>query len=495
MTVPDPASPPASTLPPASVPLASPLAANEWPAWQRFLFRYVLCHWLLYAFPRPANLFLSTLASGVQALAGWLDFDGSQRPWRWPGKWAMELGDVEVGWQHVTTFLWQQGLSPVEVIHQRTGSGDTGHDYVKLAVIVALSLLAATMWSLLSRAKHHARSGRLLHLAVRWDLAFWLLTYGLVKFYGGQFGTPGLRTLTSELGDNSPMSLAWKFMAASKPYELFGGLGEVVGGLLLLHHRTALLGCFVTIAVMANVVALNWLYDVPVKLFSLHLWLYAVGLTAPWWPRLVALFVSNRASSPVFAGVAQRPWLARSLLVFGALWAGGSLVESHLGGMAQITQREQQRMRPGLYGLWLCEKMLVDGVELSAADATAWRFLAIDDFGTAWARLRNGTEVSFGYQEDLAAGKFMLRKREGGKPSLEREEWTFVRGAKVVKVTQPEPRTMQDYDGQVDAERPTLVMKGSWQGKQIELHTVRKVFWLHRGFHFVQEVPVNRSRP
>ena len=112
-----------------------------------------------------------------------------------------------------------------------------------------------------------------------------MLGYGFAKFYGGQFGELSLHRLTQEIGDTWPMTMVGTFMQASKPYELFGGACEVLGGLLLFHRRTALLGACVSIGTLANICALNWLYGVPVKQYSAHLLLYGIGLLAPFVPQ------------------------------------------------------------------------------------------------------------------------------------------------------------------------------------------------------------------
>jgi hypothetical protein len=52
----------------------------------------------------------------------------------------------------------------------------------------------------------------------------------------------------------------------------------VVGGALLLFRRTTTAGALVLIAVLTNIVTLNFSCDVPVKLFSSHLLLMAVSL-------------------------------------------------------------------------------------------------------------------------------------------------------------------------------------------------------------------------
>jgi hypothetical protein len=67
------------------------------------------------------------------------------------------------------------------------------------------------------------------------------------------------------------MGVVWSFMGASRPYTVFGGSGELVAGLLLVFRRTSIFGVLATIGVMANVVMLNFCYDVPVKILSVHM--------------------------------------------------------------------------------------------------------------------------------------------------------------------------------------------------------------------------------
>ena len=180
------------------------------------------------------------------------------------------------------------------MIHQRTGSGDTGHAWTKVLVIVVVSLVVAAVIAAVWRGAVRPVVWRTLHLLVRWDLAFTLLGYGTSKLYGSQFGELGPTRLTTEIGDVAPMTMVGTFMQANPAYEAFGGLCEVLGGLLLFHPRTALLGAVVAFSTMVNVCALNWLCGVPVKQFSAHLMLFALFLMAPWRSRLWALFISNR---------------------------------------------------------------------------------------------------------------------------------------------------------------------------------------------------------
>src|SRR5690606_15196635 len=105
----------------------------------------------------------------------------------------------------------------------------------------------------------------------RYYVAITLITYGLAKFWNGQFPGPRLDSLEQIYGNFSPMGLAWRFFGYSETYKTFMGLAEIIPGLLLLFRRTMVLGALLAIAVTTNIVLVNFSFDVPVKLLSTHL--------------------------------------------------------------------------------------------------------------------------------------------------------------------------------------------------------------------------------
>ena len=154
------------------------------------------------------------------------------------------------------------------------GSGDTTFDYLFVLTIFLLSLIGAVVWTAIDRKRtSYKKLYFWLSLIVCYYLAFYMITYGLAKVFKSQFPFPGPARLLQPYGDSSPMGLAWTFMGYSKMYNLYTGGAEVLAGILLLFRKTRMLGSLVTVAVMSNIVAMNFSYDIPVKLFSTHLML------------------------------------------------------------------------------------------------------------------------------------------------------------------------------------------------------------------------------
>ena len=473
---PSPLAAAAAPPPPPTPPPLSPSLA--WPRWQRVGFRYLLLHYLLYAFPGALGALLRTVTGGLTELG----VDVSGAPWTWA---LQGLGKIDSWWERLTTWMGAVGVAPYEVIHQPTGSGDTGHAYAQLLFIVVAAAVGTLGWSLLSKAAGYPRLGRWLHLLVRFDLAFTLFGYGFAKFYGGQFGELSLTRLTQEIGDTWPMTLVGTFMQASKPYELFGGACEVAGGLLLFHRRTALLGACVSIATLTNVCALNWLQGVPVKQYSTHLLLYAVCLLAPFRRQLVDLFLRNRPSPPVDLRVATGRFAGALLLLFGCAWVGASLLLTHVQG-SKPRPWLQGREKSALYGLWTVETMVRDGVEVPRTDATRWRDFAIDRGTFAWTRDLAGTRRFLDFQWDAATGIAQVEER--GKEG-DATPWTVEPGVATVKGDRPVLLRNEERGQQVDVERRTLRLTGQLDGHALELTTVEKKFRLEAGFRLRQELP------
>ena len=67
--------------------------------------------------------------------------------------------------------------------------------------------------------------------------------------------------------------------------------------------------------------------------------------------------------------------------------------------------------------------------------------------------------------------------------------WTCERGDKLVKGDPPLLLRNEERGKPVDVERRSLVLKGRWDGHDLELHAVEKSFRLLAPFRLRQELP------
>jgi len=252
------------------------------------------------------------------------------------------------------------------------------------------------------------------------------------------------------------MGALWWFMGASTPYIVFSGAAEVTGGLLLLFRRTTSLGAMVSFAVMANVVALNYCYDVPVKLYSSNILLMAVFLAAPDLRRLADVLVFNRASAPVDLSAPrfERRWLRIAAAVFGVLLVGTQLVENLYQGWKGYRQSRVHPARPALYGLYDAE---------SGAPPN-WRKVAVDFPNGFTVRMTDDTTRFFQTDYDVSKSAITVNKKD------------------TLGWTRPDP----DH----------VVLTGTWEGAAATIRLRKidasKFLLMSRGFHWINEMPLNR---
>lgn len=448
----------ATPLPPAPEPLApvSPTlepgapAPAAWSLARRIAFRFAFAYLLLYSLPGPVDSlpgmeFLSeAFESGWYAVVPWV------------GKHVMGLE------KDITRFP--------------TGSGDTLYNYVQLPVLFAVSVLVAAVWSGVDRRRtQYVKAHDVLRVFLRYVLAISMLSYGLAKVFKSQFPFPFPERMVEPLGEFSPMGLLWTFMGYSRGYNVFAGGAEVLGGLLLLSRRTTTLGALVIVAVMTNVVALNFFYDVPVKLYSSHLVLMAVFLLLPDVQRLLAVLLLNRATEPRALGT---PFLlsrreARGILALKVLFiaaVGWSFYDSRAGYFVKYNDASP---KPALYGLYEVESFTRDGQVLPPllGDPLRWRYLAVNRFNRASVRGMDDRVQRFGMEHD--AGKATVTFTEGQGDAQKKFVLTY---------------------SQPDAEH--LVVQGTFQGAPTEVRLKKvddsKHVLVNRGFNWIQELPFNR---
>jgi uncharacterized membrane protein YphA (DoxX/SURF4 family) len=213
--------------------ISSPDVAPQWSLATKCAFRFIFCYFLLYVYPRAVG----SLGAGV--------------------KYSNPLKDM---WYTVVPWVGANVLqlrgSLVEVAN---GSGDQLYDYVLLFCIAATALIATTIWSVLDRKRTNYQTlYQWFRVFMRMVVAVAMISYGANKLFRMQFAAPGLARYVDSYGRTTPMGLLWAMMGYSHAYSFFGGIGEMVGGLLLLVPTLTSLGCLVTLAVMTNVIMLNF---------------------------------------------------------------------------------------------------------------------------------------------------------------------------------------------------------------------------------------------
>jgi uncharacterized membrane protein YphA (DoxX/SURF4 family) len=347
------------------------------------------------------------------------------------------------------------------LVYQGSGSGDKTFDWVLSFCLLAIALVGTAVWSALDRKRIEYRAlHKWFYVFLRFAAGSQMLVYGMAKLVPLQMPYPSLTRLMEPYGNFSPMGVLWYSIGAAPGYEMFAGSAEVLAGLLLLFPRTAMLGAVVCLADTIEVFTLNMTYDVPVKLFAFHLILMSLVLLAPEMGRIARFFFSKEAVGATKMLELFRTTRANRIAfavqaVFGLTLFGmdvrGSWQGWHLyGGGAP---------KSPLYGIW--------NIDPASSDASGWKRV-IFDRPTGMA-LQNSDDTFLNYVAAI--------NMADGAVALTRSSW---------KGTVKFARTAQD--------RMTLdgVIEGRKLHLQLQLLDRSKLLLVSRGFHWIQEYPLNR---
>ena len=212
----------------------------------------------------------------------------------------------------------------------------------------------------------------------------------------------------------SPQALLWAFMGYSVPYNLFTGASEMLAGILVGIRRTSTLGALLAIAVLANVVMLNFSYDVPVKLYSLHLLAMAGFLVVPDARRLIDLLIRNRPTAPVpyvplfaSARLNSLSGILGGLFVVAMVWVwmGNAIhLRRTIGAGAP---------RPPLYGVYEVATFVRNGDTIPPllTDGSRWRRMFVVYPGGVRIQSMSDSALGFRVEVDTANGLVGLTPR------------------------------------------------------------------------------------
>ncbi|WP_295117672.1 hypothetical protein [uncultured Chitinophaga sp.] len=129
---------------------------------------------------------------------------------------------------------------------------------VKIILAIALLLLLAGILSpFFTRKKQHDIPW--LQGIIRYAIAFDLTMFGLQKILHLQFLTP-LAKLDEPFSRFSAEDLTWAYFGHSYPFVVTIALAQISGSVLLLFSRTRLLGVFILLPVMANIIFIDLFY-------------------------------------------------------------------------------------------------------------------------------------------------------------------------------------------------------------------------------------------
>jgi hypothetical protein len=361
------------------------MSRDDLPRWSlaaRIAFRFAFSYFVLYLGP---GFVMAWIPGGRAAVERYFEF-----------------------WDAIVLWVGESGMFhlPYEIDFESRGVGNTPYGWILFLCFLALAAVATLIWSVLDRNRgRYDRLQQALRFVLRFMIAAAMIRYGIIKLIPSQMAAPPpMPAMAFRIGDLIPNHLLWWTIGASPVFESFIGLAELLGALLLLVPRTVLLGALFCAANSATIFALNMSYDVPVKLYSLHLFFMSVALIGPDLGRLADVFLFNRRVEPARpTPLFPNKWLDRALHVLvlvGCLRMVGPALE-----FANSQYERAHKPRPPLYGYWSVEEFALDGRDVPMfTDPDRWRWVSFLSPGSFGVELMIGSAKS--YELDQATLSF-----------------------------------------------------------------------------------------
>lgn len=354
------------------------------------------------------------------------------------------------------------------------GSGDTTYDNILLLFGFVLAAIGALVWSLADRkARNYNNLFYWLTVIVRYYVAITMVTYGCVKIIKLQFPAPSPDRLLQPIGNASPMGLAWTYMGYSTGFNYFIGLAELSCGLLLFFRRTATLGAIIGLVVAGNIMAINYAFDVPVKLLSTMLVIMCLYILSKDFIRLINFFVLNKPAQPANLGrhTFKKRWKNITLTTLKYVLVVYTLAMNFYGDVQAMSQYGDKAEKPPLYGIYNVQSFVrnKDTIAPLKTDTTRWDKLVISYAGSARIMMTTDSSKRYNLKIDTAQHTFNLST---------------------------------DYDKNsgwfryADDKKGHLTLKGYFNNDSLKVNLVKydlnNFRLINRGFHWINEYPYNK---
>lgn len=430
------------------------LSENQWSSPQKWLFRFIAAYLFWYIFPFPITRF------------------------SWLSGLSQSINDV---WNAISVWLGNEVLQLEQTISTKmNGSGDKTIDYLINLSVLLFALITSLIWSVLDRKRLNYDSQLYwLQVFVRYYLAATLIGYGGAKIFKTQFPFPSLNRLIQPFGEASPMGLAWTYMGYSTSFNYFTGFGEAIAGFLLFFRRTKLLGIFIGISVMSTIVAMNFSYDIPVKLFSSNLLLMLMLLLIPEGKRILNFLFLNKTAEPAIQIVPlQNTRLRYAGLIAKYGFIAFILYSNISGGLERVEKWGNKRAKPPLYGLYTAEQVIIDKDTIPPliTDDNRWHKITVDYPDRATIKTMSGQTLWCDFKPDTTNQtiEFEIYSRMDTSTTL---HYTIL------------PNDQLKLEGVLSSGNSAFVDTISIL---LQKEDLSQFLLVNRGFHWVNEYPFNK---
>ena len=422
---------------------------STWSPAQKIAFRFFALLFVLYIFFNPNGVlpYTDTLSGYYLIPFHWLV--------PWIGKHILHLA------KPITVFT--------------NGSGDTTYDYVTVLLLASVAALGTIVWSVTGRnTKNYNKLFYWLTVVIRYYAGITMVAYGSFKVIKLQFPSPSLGRLQEPLGDMSPMGLAWTYLGYSTGFNYFAGIAELAAGVLLFFRKTTTLGAILLLVVAGNIMAINYCFDVPVKLLATTLVAMSLFLLARDTQRLLNFFFRNLDAPPsnLTPHRFKASWKNITLTVIKYVLIIYTIGGTFFGAIQSAAQYGEGAKKPPLYGIYKVESFILNKETLPplTTDTVRWAKMTVSYAEGVQIKMMNDSVKFFAFKPDTVKHKITA--------------YTYA-------------DTVHKFNLTYTVQKPDIIfLNGKWKKDSVDVKLRRldpnKFKLVSRGFHWVNEYPLNR---
>jgi len=287
--------------------------------------------------------------------------------------------------------------------------------YIHALLLTIYSMVIACCWTVADKnKKDHARLWYFFTVLLRCYLALQLFTYGFSKLFKWQFYLPEPNTLFTTIGNTPKDLLYWSTMGTTRAYSIFAGTAEILAAALLLFRRTSLAGALLALGILINVVAINFSFDISVKLYSIFLCFLCLLLIAPNAVRLARFFILQQQAA-VKTGTVIMSNRQRIIYRFVKLLVILCILFDPLYGYIKENNfNDDKAKRPLLHGAYDVQAMLVNNDTIAPVIncTSCWRRVFIHRQGYFITQFMNDEMQDYQLQYDTTNKYLVLTDYE-----------------------------------------------------------------------------------
>ncbi len=238
---------------------------------------------------------------------------------------------------------------------------------------------------------------------------------------------------------------------------------------MLFFRRTTTIGAIVGLVVAGNIMAINYCFDVPVKIVSTALVAMCILLLIKDGQRLINFFILNKPAPPANLTPPRfnKKWKNIIAVTLKYLVIAYVLIGFLIGDIQTSKLYGDVAKKPPFYGIYDVKEVIFnkDTVPPLATHDYRWNKLVIDRYGASVHMMNNNIDY-YDFKADTVAHSF-----------------TFTKGTN---------KFVLNYTGT----KANLQLKGEFDYRQVQIrvseYDLKDFILINRGFHWINEYPLNQ---